>query len=481
MSLLQDRLGRLLPRSRFARSVSILAGGTAAAQLLVILAAPLLTRLYGPEDFGLLAAFAALMAILAVISNLRYQFAIPLPANDLEAAHVLGLCLAAVLGLALLSLVIVALFAAPVAALLHLPALADYLWLLPLGLLLAGIYEAFMYWAIRERGFPVIARTRLYQGLVTVAIQLGGFLLGPLALLLGHVAGNGAGVVGLGEVAVRKRWSLFRRVRPAGLWRAAVRYRRFPLFSTWSGAFNTLSTQVPPLLFAALFSPAAAGLYALAQRVLALPMSVVGQAVSDAFFTDAAEARRSGDLSGLVTKIYEKLVQVAMPPALVLVLAGPQLFALVFGTEWHQAGSFAQWMAPWLLFQFVTSPLSLLFDVLEKQVDEMLFQLGLLLGRVLALFIGYWMGSLILTVALFSLVSALCYVGKLFWLFHLVLGNWRPLVAPLLQAAAWALLLASPLAVIAFFEVTPQLWLSAVGLAAVMIAARYLVLIRAVW
>ena len=51
----KTHLRRLLPKNAFARGVSVLVGGTAGAQLLTILAAPLLTRLYGPEDFGLVA------------------------------------------------------------------------------------------------------------------------------------------------------------------------------------------------------------------------------------------------------------------------------------------------------------------------------------------------------------------------------------------------------------------------------------------
>lgn len=97
------QLKYLRPKSQLVRSVSMLMGGTASAQLLMVLAAPFLTRLYKPEDFGVLAVYTGLLALLAVIASLRYQLAIPLPACDQEAANIVVLCLMCLLGTTLLS------------------------------------------------------------------------------------------------------------------------------------------------------------------------------------------------------------------------------------------------------------------------------------------------------------------------------------------------------------------------------------------
>ena len=107
MTRIRSSLRRLLPRNAFARGVSVLVGGTAGAQLLTVLAAPLLTRLYSPEDFGLLAVYASLLALIGVISSLRYELAIPLPEDDTEAANVAVLSLILVGISTLLSAVLV--------------------------------------------------------------------------------------------------------------------------------------------------------------------------------------------------------------------------------------------------------------------------------------------------------------------------------------------------------------------------------------
>lgn len=478
---LKEAARRLLPRSRFARSVSVLAGGTAMGQIIVVAASPILTRLYSPEDFGVLAVYIGLLGLLAVIASLSYQFAIPLPKSDKEAASVTALCLLVVLGMTAISAAIVWAWGEPIAMALNTPALVPYLWLLPLGLLLIGVYEVFRYWAIRTRAFPAIARTKLTQAISMVGVQLGAYTLGPLALLLGQTTGYAAGASRLGLLSVRRNWDAFRQVRLADIRWAATRYRRFPIYSSWGGLFDKVGTELPAILFAALFSPAAAGIYMLAQRVLAMPIQLLGKAIADVFFSSAAEAHRNGDLAPLVSSIHRKLAHIAMPPIFLLLLAGPDLFGSVFGADWRQAGEFAQWIAPCVYLIFVTSPLSTLFSVMEKQAQWMFFQGVLLVVRVGALVIGGLQNDLILAVALFAIGSALCWAGILIWIVK-ASGNrlgeaWRPTVTAALVAA----LLVAPLAVYYWLEAPWGYGLFALSVTVLAFAAYYGRMLRRVW
>lgn len=441
---MKERIKRLLPKNRFARSVSVLAGGTAAGQIIVVAASPILTRLYSPEDFGLLAVYAGLLGIMGVIASLRYQLAIPLPESDEEAASVAVLSLLVVVGMTAVSAIIVGFWGEPITTVLNTPALEPYLWLLPLGLLLTGVYQVFSYWAIRTRAFPAIARTKLTQAISMVSVQLGAYTLGPLALLLGQVTGQAAGSSSLGLLAVRRKWTAFRQVRVADIRWAATRFRRFPLYSSWGGVFNKAGTELPAILFAALFSPAAAGIYMLAHRVLAMPMQLLGKAIADVFFSSASEARRRGDLRLLVTTVHGKLAYIAMPPALVLIAVGPDLFASVFGGEWRQAGQFAQWMAPFLYFNFIASPISTLNSILEKQAQALTFQTALLVGRISVIALAANVGGVLVSVAAFSIFSAGMWAGWSFWLFHISGASYFSVIASNLKAFLASLLALTP-------------------------------------
>ncbi|MCQ4346601.1 oligosaccharide flippase family protein [Pseudomonas stutzeri] len=471
--------GRLLPKAPFARSVGVLVGGTAGGQMLMVLAAPLLTRLFSPEDFGLLAVYGGLLALFLVVANLRYEIAIPLPEDEQVAANVTVLCLLAATLSSLLSGVLVYFAGDGIAARLGVPELAAHLWLLPLGVFFGGIYLALNYWAVRHKQFGDIAATRIKQISATLAIQLLGFKLGPVALLLGHASGHGAGSLALGRNFLRS--PQLRQVSVAGILAAARRYRRFPLFSTWAGLFNTAGTQLPPLLLAALFSPVAAGLYTLAQRVLGAPMAVIGNAIGGVFLANATEARREGRLAPLVAQVHERLAQIAMPAALVILLAAPALFSLVFGEEWHDAGHFAQWMAPWLYVTFVASPLSSLFDVLEQQKLELRFHAVLLVTRIGSIMLGALLDDLETTIALFSLSSALCWGGALLWINRAAGNSLGSLLRPTGHALLWSAACVLPLLIAtAMFPGHPA-WLLFLAITAVSIGGRYFVLLRATY
>ncbi|MEO6959657.1 MAG: oligosaccharide flippase family protein, partial [Burkholderiaceae bacterium] len=206
---------RCLPKNQFARSVSVLAGGTAASQLLGLCAAPIVTRLFSPEDFGLLAVYGGLLGLFTVIASLRYELAILLPEDDQEAANIATLSLLIVVAISVLSILMALLGHVSISRLLGVPILSHYFWLLPFGVLLVGIYQVFGFWALRTKNFTAMSGTRLKQSLTSIIIQILGYKLGPVALLIGHAAGQGMGGFSLGKAAMR--YSQFRHVSLSGM------------------------------------------------------------------------------------------------------------------------------------------------------------------------------------------------------------------------------------------------------------------------
>lgn len=471
MSQFKRLVGRTLPKNAFARGVSVLVGGTVGAQALMVLASPLLTRLYTPEDFGLLAVYASILSLFTVIASLRYELAIPLPEKDSEAAHVAILSLLIVGLITAISALVILIGGERLAQLINAPDMANYLWLIPVGVLAIGCYQVFNYWAIRTKSFGTIAKTKISQSLATLAVQLSGFKLGVLALMLGQTGGQSVGVMNLARPALKSphfkgwQWSDLKKV--------AARYKSFPIFSTWGGFLNTASTQLPPLFFAILFSTGIAGLYALAHRVLAMPMSLVGSAVGNVFFANAAEAYREDRLAPLFEEVYAKLVSIIMPVMLVLMIDAPRLFTFVFGADWEEAGELARWMVPWLMVNFVGSPLSTMFAILEKQKQGIYFQGLMLFVRMLAIGIGFHYDSMILAVILFSLSSMLCWIGFLIWVAGHAKSQLHYLAKPLLKSLALAVICTLPLLITTVFELSALYWYAALLVTGLMSALYY--------
>ena len=471
------RIRSLLPKNIFARGVSVLVGGTAGAHLLTVLAAPILTRLYSPEDFGLLAVYASLLGLIGVVASLRYELAIPLPESDEEAAHVTVLSLLILFGMTVLTAIVMTIFGSTITNALGVPALTDYLWLLPVGMLLGGVYNVFNYWAVRTKSFTTIAGTKIWQAVVSLVIQLTAFKLGGVALLFAQVAGQSVGASRLGKGPLKT--ASFEKLGFFDIRNAAKRYRRFPILSSWEGLLNSISHQIAPLGFAAFFSVASVGFYALAHRILTLPLSILGSAVSNVFFSTAAEEKNNLSRSFEITSGY--LIQITLPPMVLLAIVAPEFFEVLFGASWKTAGEFVRWMTPWLFLQSISSPLSVIFSVMEQHAQGLSWQIFLVVVRTLALILGIASGDLFWTIICFSFASSIAYAVLFVWLARLVKSSAFKGLKQFISACIWSFLICTPLLLCFLFiesEFKGYTTLFCFLLSAVFLVLRYLTLIR---
>jgi lipopolysaccharide exporter len=387
----------------FLRSVLTLASGTAVAQVLVALAVPVLARLYTPAEYGVLAVYSSTLTVLVVLASFRYELAIPLPKEGSAAASLLALTLGILLATSLAVAALVWAAGDEFVAAVNVPALRPYLWLFPAGFVAAGAYQALSYWAIRNREFRRLARTRLSQGggqvATQIALGIGGA--GALGLIIGDLIGRVAGVGGLALAAWRTRPAA--RPTAASVLAVASRYRRFPLLTTWAGLFNIGSLQLPSIVFSAAFGAAAAGLYALSYKMLVLPTMLVAQAVGQVFLSRAASLVAEPErLRRLTERTAIGLFAAGLPAFLAVALTGPRLFAVVMGREWEEAGRYAQVLAPWFALWLVSNPLSGLLSVREWQGSALAFTGFELVLRLGALLAGAARGSPMLAVTLLS-------------------------------------------------------------------------------
>jgi O-antigen/teichoic acid export membrane protein len=334
-------------------------------------ASPILTRLYTPEEFGVLAVFASIIGVVFAFIAGRYEMAIPLPDREEQAASLTVAGYIVVLFLSLISGIGLFFGGQQIVQWTNTPNLEPYLWLIPVGLVGAGTYQVLNYWAVRHKAYSVIARTKVTQNAARVGSQVSIGLLssGPLGLLVGEVLGRVGGVGSLALFTIRETMSEFKTVSARGVVKAARRYRRFPMLAAPSALLNKASTNLPALLFASIFSPAVAGWFALSQRVIGLPVWLVSQAVSQVYLGEAAEIRQKSpaELRGLFIRLSALLLAVGLIPALALGAFGDVIFSFVFGADWTEAGQYAEYLSVAFLAQIIVVPLSMTLNILEQQ------------------------------------------------------------------------------------------------------------------
>ena len=408
--------------SDYVANVTRLSVGATLAQAIGILAAPIITRLYQPHQYGLAASYAAIVGVIGAIAALRYDFAIVLPDNDEEATSAVWLCVSLVTIASLLTAVLL-LVAWVVSPQVVVQPFGLVILLLPVSIFVTTASVILTNWANRKRQYTVLARSRVLAAAVTPAVAVGTFLfLGStvLGLVLASLDGAATGVLLLLWVMTNQQLLPGRRSVSLGQLKfAARRYRQFPLYNLWMTLLDQLTSSLPVLLFAGLFSPAVAAYFALANNVLRLPMSLVGQAVAQVFYERAARQQHlPTQLRHLVLVNIKGLALLAVLPLLIVVALGPTLFAFVFGPSWQQAGLFARFLVVATTLTFVASPISMMPSVLNQQHVHLVISLIAVVARVASIWLGVQAGSPMLAVAFYSLGEGAVIVVFLAWLLN---------------------------------------------------------------
>ena len=376
----------------FFRNVVRLGSATLAAQVVSIVAIPVITRLYSPADYAVFALFVAVTSSLLPAANLRFNAAMLLPESEEDAANILALSLLSALAVS-----------AALTALLMAARGMDWLpevWrsresiLLDVAvgaaLLIQACAQAVMFWSIRCRRFDRAATARILESVVDRgSVISAGLAFSPtaLAIVFGRIVGPLASLVS--QLVPRSDRPRMRDVGARRMWEMAVRYRRFPLVSSWSIGLDAISRQSPVLLLPVFFPPVVTGYYGLVIQVLNLPMLVIGDALSNVYMQSAARLRNNpGTLVRDSLHLLGWGLYVSVPPIALVMALGPDLFRWAFGEEWAPAGEYARILAPTFVVAFLHRPLSTLFDVFERQGPRLAFDVVLFGLRALGVVLG---------------------------------------------------------------------------------------------
>jgi O-antigen/teichoic acid export membrane protein len=406
----------------FVRGVISVASGAAIAQLVGVLLSPIITRLYGPEAYGVFDVFVSATGVLVPLAGLTYQHAIALPSDDRDALALLGLSNRISLGVSAIVALILAVFADQIARVLHFPGSSWMLLLIAPMILLTGLRGALNQWLIRQRRFTIIGGVDAGKELVIGGTKIGVGTVAPTAgaLVLMTVVGSVLHTVLL-LVGVRSSWR-----RPSKARREDARERRrsvarnyadFPLYREPQVFLNGLSMGLPPILLAAFFGPLVAGLYGIGRRVLQLPALLVSQSVGTVFLPHVAEtARAEGDVKRLILRATVALAAVGVIPFGLIIILGPQMFGLVFGSEWTTAGEYARWLSLWSYCLFINTPSVQSIPALGLQGGFLVYEVATTTVRIGALLVGaLLLQSALATIIIFSAVGAICNLALVVW------------------------------------------------------------------
>jgi O-antigen/teichoic acid export membrane protein len=407
----------LLSKRPFVRNVAAITGGTALAQAITMAFSPLITRIYGPEAFGVQGIFMSLAGIMTTIAALAYPIAIVLPKHDDDACGLARLSVYIGISMSLIATLVFWLFGRQLLNFLNSEVIVDFIYFIPLFMLFSVFCDVLGQWYIRKGYFKLTAQLNVWQSLaINIAKATVGMIYSTASVLIAiNTLSNlfKAGLFLSGLIKGKRTESVVKRVKAqTSLIGLAKKHSDFPLLRAPQIFINTISHSLPVFMLAIFFGPTTVGFYALANMVLAMPSNLIGSSVMQVFYPKANEVHQKGEsLYDLIIKTTLGMAAIGFLPFLIAIIWGPYIFEFVFGKGWAVAGSYAQWLSAWLFLGYLNKPAVAVIPVLGIQRGLLIYELISTGSKVVAIFLGYYFfKSSIIAVAFFALCGVVAYI-----------------------------------------------------------------------
>jgi O-antigen/teichoic acid export membrane protein len=397
--------------SSFFKNVLTLFTGSVVSQAIPVLISPILTRQYHPHFYGEYAFYLSIVTILSVAATARYDLSIMIAedSSTSKAATQLSLLIS------IFSFVI--LFACSiVCTIFHLfEGKLLYFYIASINISLIGIYNTFYHRLNRNAAFKMISLSQFVQSLVVAAYQVvsGFFAPNTFNLILGNLFGIAFAVAFI-IINDKKSNELIKDLSFEKLTDVAKRFSNFPKFDLWAGLFNIAFQQIPVLLITSIFGAINAGYFSLTQRVLQIPTSLIGGSILGAFRLKAIdEFSKHGNCVNIFIKVFKFMVVVGIIPTLIVLFFGDTIFKIIFGSNWITAGVFSQIMIIMFFAKFITSPLTYMFYIAEKQSWNLIGQIIFIVATLGSFLTGYFYKSITLALVLYTISNTVLYLAYL--------------------------------------------------------------------
>lgn len=375
------------------RSMLILVTGTGVAQIFPLLSAPIITRLYDPEHFGVYAIFYSLVTLITGVAFLDFHNIIIVAQNDQKAYQ--GVVLSTIVSFSINFLIFVIVIFLPnqFLTLLFGESVVPFLWIVPITVFFNTLGVVFYTWFLRKECYKLLSKNKIILASCAILLQIGIGLLG--VGVIGFILANLISIL-ISFLLLLYNFKTDKSfisdpISFKSISAIAIEYKKFALVSVWANSLNIFTLQIPQFLLNKVFGDYVLGQYSLAQRIISLPLSFVSTAIQDVFRQGAAKEEID---NGNCANTYLNTFKVSSFIAILLFISCltfiPPLFIFIFGVKWADAGIYVKVLSMLFAVRFVAAPLSYTLYIKAKQHLDFIWQVGLFLISIVTLFGGYY-------------------------------------------------------------------------------------------
>ena len=409
-------------KGTYYKNFALLFAGNTIGQLAPFLLAPIIGRIFNPQQLAIQENFLAIVSLISIIVAGRYEMALVLPKNIKKANNLLVLSIFITAAISLLSLS--AIFVSDqISKWYNDDDLGKYILYLSPSVFLLGISNIFMQWAIRAGKYPFVSLSRIAQ---SVSQNSGYALMGYIGwgvngLIIAWLIGNLISIA----ILLFPSINIFNRsdIDMNEMKSVAVEYKDFPMINSLHAFTGIFAEQF--LLFFIItrnYGMFTLGLFAIMNRYMRAPIGLVGSAAGQIFYREATELKNNNiPILPLFIKSTRIVGFIATPMIMIVLFWGPDVFALYLGEAWRNAGTYARIMSPCILFNFICSPVSFTPLIYNRQKSAFLFSIAGYAAGIGPLFFGIIQQYTFETSLLFYYIGmTIYYIALLFWYRHLI-------------------------------------------------------------
>lgn len=395
----------------YLKNILTMMGGVFLSQVIMVIGSFFLTRIFTPEDLGLIALFLSLTSILSVIATGRFEHSIILPKSNLDGYKLMFYTSILVTIFSLLLFLVIYPFNNTISQYLNNPDIRSWLFYLPIMVVLNSLFFAFRAWLIRRKEFKIITFASVIKAVVLNSILIvGGIIYGNVVIfLIANIIAQFVETIllflklkdGQIDFEVKKKEAI-------GLFR---KYDKFPKYLLPGDLVNTYASQNPIILLNLFFGNAVVGYYSLAQRVLGLPIKLISNTTKEVYKQKATEEfNKNGNCKEVFVETFKMLFLTSLVPAVILYILAPWMFSFFFGDQWEISGYYSRYLLFMFCLQFSVSPLSYTLFIRGWQKYDLYWQISLLLVTSIGIYMGFLFNSAHYSILGFSLAYAFMYL-----------------------------------------------------------------------
>lgn len=392
------------------------------AQIVTFAGSILLARLYSSQAFGYFSTFTATTSILTIISGCRYELAIPLSKKNIDSIRVFKAIIFISVCISFISLLIV--------VIIYLTGLINrnnlFIFLYPLFVLISAQTSSLNILHNKIGQFGKSSYGKILVSIITLLIStISSLYFKNTGLILGSFLGQLAlNIYLFNALPFEVRSNLFTNFSKFSIIRVILKYISFPKHSLFPAFLNVITSQLPNYFLASSFGMSAAGLYFFSQRLISLPVALIGTALNDVIFQKVIQKKNLAEpIHSFVLKNFYFLFSVGLCFLILVWAFSGYVIPLFFGTKWTDAVIVCNIIAASSFIKLIASPLTIIFIALDDIKKSAIWQYTYFLGFILIMLILISLNvSFVNCLYVMTIYDLLLYISALFMIRNSVVG-----------------------------------------------------------